>query len=154
MHLWPRTILYVLYAIAPPAIVAFILSKTDSYDGMAATIFMIVSAVWILYWGIRALLNWYRYHNDTWTITNQRIVDCFRTTPFNLRISTADLVNIQDMSVDRHGPLQTMLNYGDVVCETAGAGGNRRFVLAGIPAPQDVQLLVDKERDRERSRGR
>jgi len=41
-----------------------------------------------------------------------------------------------------------VLNYGDIVCETAADGGD--FVLAGIPRPQGVQLLVDRERDRER----
>ncbi len=154
VQLWPRSILFALVALAPPAAIAVLLSMADAYEGTAATVFMIASAVWIFYWGVRALLNWYRYHNDTWTITNQRIVDCYRSTPFSLRVSTADLVNIQDMSIDRSGPLQTMLNYGDVICETAGGGGNRRFVLAAIPHPQDVQLLVDKERDRERGRGR
>ena len=154
IFLWPRTIFYALMALIPPALIAWALSATDSYEGVAATIFMIAAAIWIIYWGLRALLNWYRYHNDTWTVTNQRVVDCYRSTPFNLTISTADLVNIQDMSVNRAGPLATMLNYGDVVCETAGAGGTRRFVLAGIPHPQEVQLLVDRERDRERMRGR
>jgi hypothetical protein len=28
------------------------------------------------------------------------------------------------------------------------------FRLSGIPRPQEVQLLVDRERDRERTRGR
>jgi hypothetical protein len=45
-----------------------------------------------------------------------------------------------------------MLNFGDVVCETASGGGEREFRLSGIPRPQDVQLLVDRERDRERRR--
>ncbi|MEX0750946.1 MAG: PH domain-containing protein, partial [Dehalococcoidia bacterium] len=68
-------------------------------------------------------------------------------------LSTADLVNVQDMTVERSGLLQTTLNYGDIICQTASTSAGD-FVLSGIPRPQEVQLLVDKERDRERTRGR
>jgi hypothetical protein len=57
------------------------------------------------------------------------------------------------MTVHRRGILQTTLDYGDVVCQTAGSR-SRDFVLTGVPHPQEVQLFVDKERDRERMRGR
>jgi hypothetical protein len=84
-------------------------------------------------------------------ITNQRIIDSTKTTPFKHKMSTADLVNIQDMTVERNGILRTMLDYGDIVCQTAA--DVQEFRLPGIPDPRDVQLLVDRERDRERMRG-
>lgn len=152
MNLWPLTALYAAIALVPPIVIIWIFAASGWFDGLTRNIILIIAAIWLLYWGIRALLNWYRYANDLWTITNQRIVDSFRVTPINLRISTADLVNIQDMSVQRRGIFQTLLNYGDVVCDTAGAGKSQTFVLSGIPNPQEIQLLVDKERDRERMR--
>jgi hypothetical protein len=103
---------------------------------------------------VRIFLNWYRYRHDLWVITNQRIVDSLKNHPFHHRLSTADLVNVQDMTVQRSGILQTTLNYGDILCQTAGGAGTGEFRLSGIPDPQQVQLLVDKERDRERTRGR
>jgi hypothetical protein len=148
IHLWPKSLLYVLYALVPLIIISLLLAWADQYEGIAARIFWIVAAVWLFYWVVRILLNWYRYHNDIWVITNQRIVDSIKASPFSHRLSTADLVNVQDMTVERKGILQTMLNYGNIVCETASDGGE--FVLAGIPRPQDVQLMVDRERDRER----
>jgi hypothetical protein len=45
-----------------------------------------------------------------------------------------------------------MFGFGDIVCKTAGSSD--AFRLRGIPQPQDVQLLIDKERDRERMRYR
>jgi hypothetical protein len=148
IHLWPKSLLFAIYALVPLVLIGVILAWADRYEGIAARIFWVVAAVWLLYWAARIFLNWYRYHNDIWVITNQRIVDSIKSTPFSHRLSTADLVNVQDMTVERNGVLQTMLNYGDIVCETASEGGD--FVLAGIPRPQDVQLLVDRERDRER----
>jgi hypothetical protein len=150
IHLWPKTVLFLIYAIAPLLVVSLILAWRDWYDD-AQTFFWLISAAWLLFWALRIYLNWYQYYNDIWVITNQRIVDSIKKHPFSHRLATADLVNVQDMTVERRGVLQTVLNYGDIVCETASEGGE--FVLAGIPHPQDVQLLVDRERDRER-RGR
>jgi small-conductance mechanosensitive channel len=147
IHLWPKTVLMAIYAFVPLLVISLILGWQDWYDDVRL-FFWLISAAWLLFWALRVYLNWYQYHNDIWVITNQRIVDSIKKHPFSHRLSTADLVNVQDMTVERKGVLQTLLNYGDIVCETASDGGE--FVLAGIPRPQDVQLLVDRERDRER----
>jgi hypothetical protein len=150
VFLWPRTILYVIAAVLPPALISWIMVQTDTYDGIAARIFWVVAALYMLYWLFRALLNWYQYHHDIWVITNQRLVDSIKRTPFNHRVATADLVNMQDISVERNGILPTLLNYGDIICQTAAEGQD--FRLSGVPRPQETQLLIDKERDRERMR--
>lgn len=152
IYLWPRTALIALLAFVPVIVAAVLVSKNAGLDGNAAKAFWLISLLYILYWGMRALLNWYRYHNDIWAVTNQRIVDSTKTNPFSLKISTADLINVQDMTVERNGILRTALNFGDVICQTAA--DVQEFRMSGIPDPQQVQLLVDNERDRERTRGR
>lgn len=152
MYLWPRTLLWAVIAIVPPILVFWLIDTVMDIDGTVATIFSVVAGIWLLVWGVRTLLNWYQYTNDIWVITNQRIVDCIKPTPIGLKISSADLVNIQDMTVERRGIFQTSMNYGDVNCQTAA--DNRDFTMTGVPNPQDVQLFIDKERDRERMRTR
>jgi len=83
-------------------------------------------------------------------ITNQRLIDSYRRHPFDMSISTADLVNIQDMTVERSGILRTMLDFGNVICQTASS--DQSFMLTGVPDPRETQALVDRERDRERMR--
>jgi len=151
-YLWPRTVFYLLAALVPVVVAAIIVSKVAGLGGTAGKVFWIAGLVYLLYWIVRIYLNWYRYNNDIWVITNQRIVDSTKTTPITLKLSTADLVNVQDMTVERDGLFRTMFNYGDVICQTAAE--QQEFRMTGIPRPQDVQLLVDKERDRERQRGR
>ena len=148
-HLWPKTIIWVAFAVVPVAVLAWLLSALDVMDDIGI-VFWLIAAVWLVYWGVRLFLNWYRYHNDIWVITDQRVIDSFKPTPFQLRVATADLVNVQDMSVEKSGVIATLLNFGDVVCQTAGTG--QQFRIAGVPNPEAVQLLVDKERDRERGR--
>jgi hypothetical protein len=150
--LWPRTAWYLLLALVPLIALGVVLSRTVGLDGTARSVFGIVALVYLAFWALRIFLNWYRYNNDIWVVTNQRIIDSTKTNPFSLRMSTADLVNIQDMTVERDGVFRTMFNFGDIVCQTAA--DIQEFRMAGIPHPQEVQLLVDKERDRERMRGR
>ncbi|HEY8172078.1 MAG TPA: PH domain-containing protein, partial [Dehalococcoidia bacterium] len=154
MYLWPRTIFWALLALIPAGVVFWLISSVDAFDsGPVRTVLLIAALLWLAFWAVRMVLNWYVYHNDIWVITNQRLIDSYKRTPFNHMLSTADLVNLQDMTVHRRGILQTTLDYGDVVCQTAGSR-SRDFVLTGVPHPQEVQLFVDKERDRERMRGR
>ncbi|MEX0800025.1 MAG: hypothetical protein WD379_02270 [Dehalococcoidia bacterium] len=148
-QLWPKSILWLLFAVVPVALAAWLLSLADVLDDLGI-FFWLVVAVWFAYWAVRLFLNWYRYHNDIWVVTNQRLVDSFKPTPFQLRISTADLVNVQDITVEKSGIIPSILNFGDVVCQTAATG--QQFRIAGVPHPESVQLLIDKERDRERGR--
>jgi hypothetical protein len=148
--LWPRSIIMVLFAIIPVAGVAWLLSAIGILEDLGI-FFWIAAALWLLYWAVRLFLNWYRYHNDIWVVSNQRLIDSYKAHPFSLRVATADLVNLQDMSVVKNGIVATMLNFGDVICETAGSD-RVAFTIAGVPHPESIQLLIDRERDRERMR--
>ena len=147
-----RTILWAVIAVAPVGVFWWLLFDVGDVEGVAITIYWGLAVLWLVFWGIRIFLNWYQYDNDLWVVTNQRIVDSLKPTPFSLKISTADLVNIQDMTVEKRGILQSALNYGDIACQTAA--DRKIFLIGGVPKPQDLQLLIDKERDRERMRSR
>jgi hypothetical protein len=150
LYLWPRVLLMAIVGLLPPIIVGILLSEAGAYEGVAEKVFWVLAAAYIVYWAVRALLVWYRYRHDIWVVTNQRLIDSFRTNPFNLKISTADLVNVQDMTVERSGILRTVFDFGDVVCQTAA--DLQEFRISAVPHPRDVQALVDRERDRERLR--
>jgi len=150
VYLWPSIILQLVVTIVPIVALWFAFDAAGGYEGVGALIFRIAAGVYALFWAFRIFLTWYRYQNDVWVVTNQRLVDCFKPHPFDLKISTADLVNVQDMTVERSGVLRTLLDYGDIVCQTAAE--NQGFRLPGIPDPREVQVLIDRERDRERLR--
>jgi len=148
--LWPYTVWLVVVTFVPVAVVAWVFDAIGVLDDLNWFVW-IPALLWIGYWGIRALFNWYRYQNDIWVITNQRLIDVFRSNPFNKRIATADLVNIQDMRVERRGITATVLGYSDLICSTAGTEGGI-FIIGGVPQAEELQLLIDRERDRERMR--
>ena len=148
--LWPQNIILALVAVVPVIAIAWLLSEIGVLDDLGI-FFWIPVALWLGYWAVRIFMNWYRYRHDIWVVTNQRIVDSYKAHPFSLRVATADLVNIQDMGVVKSGLVASMLNFGDVLCETASAD-NVDFRITGVPHPESIQLLIDRERDRERMR--
>jgi hypothetical protein len=149
--LWPRTLLLAVYAIGAPLVAAWLLDLIGLLDNIDQW-FWIVAGLWFLFWAVKAAFNWYAYYNDIWVITNQRIVDSRKPHPLRHNLATADLVNIQDMTVEKRGIFANIFGFGDVNCQTAAA--KVIFTLSGIPNPAEVQLMVDAERDRERTRGR
>src|SRR5688572_2333381 len=120
IFLWPTIVFYALVAIVPVLLLRWLLDTAGILDDINP-VFWIVAGLWLIFWGIRLVLTWYRYHHDFWVITSQRLVDCRRRHPFDLTVSTADLVNVQDMSVHRNGVLATILDFGNIVCQTASA---------------------------------
>jgi hypothetical protein len=147
--LWPRTLLWLGFALGGPILLYWILSLTTIQDEVS-TVFWIITAIWVVFWGVRLFLNWYQYQYDIWIITNQRILDSRKATPINHKLATADLINLQDITVHRRGVFASILGFGDVSCETATA--RDAFVLSGVSRPVEVQSLIDRERDRERMR--
>jgi uncharacterized membrane protein YdbT with pleckstrin-like domain len=137
-----------LAAIVPAALVLWLLLSVVDVSGIFRTISIIVVALWLLYWLVQMAFVWYHYRHDLWIITNQRILDLYRKNPFNQSLSSADLVNVQDISVSRSGLLATIFKFGDVRCQTAGT--NASFTLSGVPNPNSVLATIDAARDRAR----
>jgi uncharacterized membrane protein YdbT with pleckstrin-like domain len=148
IYLYPRLVLQLLISILPVLALFLFLRWADALDGLAAKVAVVVSVVWLAVWAVKVFFVKYRYDNDLWTITDQRIVDSYRSNPLSLKITSADLVDIVDTAMNRSGLFATMLNYGDIRCETAGE--RQDISLPAVPRPQEVHALIDRERDRER----
>src|SRR5690606_23483552 len=90
IYLWPLLALRLVAALAPVAILAWLLDLAGVLDGVVRNIFLVVALLYIGYWAVRIALTWYSFYNDIWVITNQRLIDCHRRHPFDMSISTAD----------------------------------------------------------------
>lgn len=135
----------ILIGLVPIIALIVLIQLTSGFDGTPGRIAMVAMGLWFLFWAVRAYFTWYRYQNDQWVLTNQRIVDSQRNHWFHHRMSSADLVNVEDMSIQKSGLFSTMFNYGDLLAQTAGS--REKFILSGIPEPATVLALVDRYRD-------
>lgn len=148
LFLYPRLILLVLVAVAPGLAFWALGSMRAGLEGTALNLVIGVLLLWAVAWLIRAYFLWYRYQHDIWVVTNQRIIDSLKRHWFHHEMSSADLIDIQDVSVAREGVLRTAFDFGDVRVQTAAQQAN--FVLAAIPHPGQVLTLIDAGRDRAR----
>jgi predicted membrane protein len=137
--------LIVLAGVVATVGIVIVVLSTFGFDGFAGKAVGVALILWALYWGIRAYFHWYRYQNDIWAVTNQRLVDSIKNNWFHHQMASADLVDVEDIRVVKQGVLNTFLNFGDVRCQTAGEVPN--FVLDGIPDPAKTLAVVDAARD-------
>ncbi len=114
------------------------------------TFFGILLGLTVVIAAIVLYMIYYRYKNDLWLITDQRLVDSTRRSPFSHEIASTDLVNVQDITVSRNGFFPTVFNFGEVSCQTAGS--TQVFTLKGVPNPNSVLELIDQTRDDARER--
>jgi len=106
----------------------------------------------ILGWLAWQIEDW---RNDLYMVTPERIVD-MEALPFGLNESRREgsLGMIQNVRFTRPGPLATLLNYGNVVVETAGATGDFTFEFVANPSgvQRDIFNYIERFRQSERQR--
>jgi hypothetical protein len=79
IHLWPALPVQVGLALLLPILLLVYLNRTTGVEPepLVRTILFAVSLVWGVLWLLRAYFTYYRYINDIWVLTNQRLVDSF-----------------------------------------------------------------------------
>ncbi len=145
VFLWSRVALAVFFGIVPVVAITILTAKFAGFGGIGGKVVLVLDAVLLIYWGIRAYFTWYKYSNDIWVVTNQRIVDGLKPNWFKSSLASADLTDVEDIAVVRHGVLATAFNFGEVRCQTAAERPN--FILSGVPQPQHVLQTIDAARD-------
>lgn len=89
-----------------------------------------------------ALFVWTDNYLDYWTITNKRIVSRKQNGLFNRTVSELELYRVQDVTVEQKGLWATLLNFGDLYIQTAGA--EERFVFHNAAHPTETARLIQK----------
>lgn len=90
-------------------------------------VFLFVGVLWI-------------WRRNKVVITNQHIVDVDQIGLFNRKVSTLRLGEIQDLSADVHGPMQTIFQYGTMMIQTAGEREN--FTFDYVPHPYELEHYI------------
>ncbi|GEM_PF-425486 len=139
----PRFIGYALAALVPAGLLLLVLRIQGWFHGTTARVALLACLLWLLYWLARLALLKYRYDRDLWVITNHRVVDLVATSPFNFHMSTAALLEIEDISTSIDGIFQSAFNYGNLECQTAGEV--RHFTFRGVPDPRRIAAVLEHE---------
>lgn len=116
-----------------------------------ASFFFFLQNSFFLFLWVSLFLIWIDVYFDVWIITDERIVNIEQKDLFTRRVSELRFHTIQDVTSEVNGVLPSILDYGDVLVQTAGE--NPRFIFHNIPNPVGVKDLIMKlaERDRRHS---
>lgn len=101
---------------------------------------LVISLCWYLLitaFSLERFLSWFFNVN---IVTDERVFDVDFNTIFNREISDANLDQIQDVTVEVGGAIQTFFHYGDVVIQTAAETPRIRFEK--IPNPDRVAMIL------------
>ncbi len=92
-------------------------------------------------------LNW---RNDYFVLTTQRVVHIELEWPFGVKSEECALESIQDIYEVRSGLTANILNYGDLVLQTAGETVD--IDIDVIPNPARMRMLIFQQIERSRAR--
>lgn len=122
-----------------------------------ATILAIVAAIPIIILVGVVCWQYLNWRNDFFVLTTQRVIHIERNWPFDVHSEECALDNIQDIYEVRSGLTANILNYGNLVLQTAGETVD--IDMDSIPNPARLRTLIfqqierSKARDLLRSRG-
>lgn len=89
---------------------------------------LLILALWVY-----AFLIWIDYYFDIWIVTNERLINIEQKGLFMRRVSELEYDKVQDITVQVAGFLPTVINYGDVMIQTAGETENFHFRTVSDP---------------------
>lgn len=103
-----------------------------------------VSDILIYLWGLFCWMllaeKFTDYALDFWVVTNKRIIESELLKLFDVKISTLELQDIEDITVRSHGFWANIIGYGRLDIQTAGAVNE--FYAEYITDPAKVQKII------------
>ncbi len=145
--IWRKHWLFLLkriYLALPFAILVSVAFTTVTlYGGLAryrlplilGSLVLWIAGIFWLWWQVE---DW---RNDVYIVTDRLIIDVEKRPMFfaeERKQATLDV--IQNVSLSKRGILTSLLNYGDVLIQIAGASGT--FTFEGVPQPEAVQREI------------
>ena len=136
-----RTALVCIFLVAiPPTVLTFLPFFTKDIDhSLLDPIINFGLSIYIMILLLFALLAWMDYYLDLWIITSERLIDIEQRGLFNRGVSEVPLANIEDVTIEVHGIIETFLKFGTLKIQTAG---KREFSIAAIPHLYEVKDAI------------
>lgn len=102
-------------------------------------IFVILSVYYLSLW-LKLFMLLADYYLDVSIITSNRLISIEQKSFFHREVAEFPFERVQDIMVQVHGPLETFLDYGNVIIRTASE--TQTFDFEKIPQPYKVKDLI------------
>jgi len=101
-----------------------------------------VLGIWLLFVWTAAWSAFTRYYLNAWVLTTQRIVAIKQRRYFYREVSSILLNRVQDVTSNVRGILPSLIGFGSIDVQSAGA--EKEFRMHGIPEPEIMRDLILK----------
>ena len=99
---------------------------------------------WLLVVWLALAIIWTNYYLDLWLVTDKRLISVDQTGLFYREVTTLPFANVQDVTIEQRGILQTLLNFGTLTVQTAGPTTNN-MIIRGVARPNVVRDKIIAE---------
>lgn len=118
-----------------------------SVDENTVKLFLVILAVFALVFGVLFLILASRiYQGSQLIITDVNVTQVLQVGLFNRKVSELSMGNVEDVTAEQRGILQTFFNYGTLVVETAGEQNNFIFIYCPNPNAYAKAMLDARQR--------
>jgi len=133
-----------LFAVAPFVLlillVQFRIDPTEQINGNAPLLIGALLAGWLTISWVMLFVSWTHYYLDMLMLTDKKIVEVEQRSLFSREVSSFELDRIQDITIDTHGVIATLLDFGDLHIQTAGE--SREFILRSAARPSEIKKHI------------
>ena len=109
--------------------------------GNGISLFLFIYIIWVLTLWILFFIDWTKYYLDVWYVTEKRIIAVDQKSVFHRGMSNLRFDKIQDITVEVHGFIPTLLDFGNVKVQTAGQD-SMDFYIKAVKHPQEIRKVI------------
>jgi hypothetical protein len=134
------------------------------WGGLPARFQLMSTVYWLLFVLVVALEGFLSWYFDVFVVTDERIIDIDFKNLIYKNITATKIDNIEDVTYSVSGPIPSLLNFGNVVVQTAGAVVTMQpqetkasIEIWNTPKPALVAKLINEmmlEEEQEKLEGR
>lgn len=139
--LWSR-IFWWIFSLIIPIIIFSVLSGIESFSfgPKENYFFMIIMLSWIFIIWNYIYIALTDHFLDILVITNKNIIDIEQKGLFSREISVISIAEIQDITTNIDGFIETLIGYGTLTIQSAGS--NREFIVKNLHNPTEVRSKI------------
>jgi uncharacterized membrane protein YdbT with pleckstrin-like domain len=112
----------------------------DLREAEIQKVILFIESLILLFIWIYIFFTWIEFYFDVWIITDRKIINIEQWGLFNRQVGEFKYERIQDITVQIRGFIPTLLDYGDVHIQTAGAVS--RYVFDDVPNPNEIKNMI------------
>lgn len=102
-------------------------------------------SIWILILWIIFFIEWTDFYLDLWIISDKRIIDMEQKGFFHREVTSFTYEQIQDITVETRGIIETVLKFGTLHIQTAGH--LRDIKIRDAHNPEEARSLILKQQN-------